>query len=215
MKVMQTRVGDIQTNCYLVYDEKSSAGAIIDPGDDAERLLKLIKDNGIDLQYILLTHAHFDHIMAVGAIKEATGAQVVVSPKDSYLYEYDAGLDEFGAYGRQLKRRYNFPGIDIEADEGTTITFGDITATYYSTPGHTPGSCTIKMGNCLFTGDTLFCRECGRCDLAGGDFDAMLTSLKKLHDMEGDYNVLPGHEQISTLEAERRSNPYMRQACSR
>ncbi len=213
MKIMQTRVGDVQTNCYLVFDENTHAGAIIDPGDNAQHLLQMIKDNGVELQYILLTHAHFDHIMAVGAIQHETGAKVVVNPKDSYLYKQDAGLNAFGAFGRQMRERYEFPPVDIEAGEGTEVTFGDITAHYYSTPGHTPGSCVIQMGNCLFTGDTLFRHECGRCDLAGGDFGEMLKSLKRLHDFEGDFHVLPGHEGTSTLEEERQHNPYMRQAC--
>lgn len=212
MKLIQTCVGEIGTNCYLIFDETSHEGAIIDPGDNASQLLELIKKQGVQLKYILLTHAHFDHIMAVGEIKEATGAQVVVNMEDAYLFQQDAGLDAFGAYGRQLKNRYNFPGVDIPAEEGTEVTFGGITAHYYHTPGHTPGSCTIRIADSLFTGDTLFCRECGRCDLPGGDFAAMLRSLKRLHDLEDDFHVYPGHMQVSTLEFERKHNPYMLQA---
>ncbi len=212
MKIIQTCVGDIGTNCYLIYDETSKEGAMIDPGDNASQLLNLIKQHEIQLKYILLTHAHFDHIMAVGEIKQATGAQVVVNMEDSYLFQQDAGLNAFGAFGRQMKNRFQFPGVDIPAEEGTEVTFGGITAHYYHTPGHTPGSCTIQIENCLFTGDTLFCRECGRCDLAGGDFLKMLQSLKKLHDLPGDYHVYPGHMQVSTLNAERKKNPYMIQA---
>ncbi len=87
-----------------------------------------------------------------------------------------------------------------------------MTATYMATPGHTPGSSVIRIGDCLFTGDTLFRHECGRCDLEGGDFSAMLRSLKRLHDLDGDYKVFPGHEGISTLNEERAYNPYMLQA---
>ncbi|MGN1015245.1 MAG: MBL fold metallo-hydrolase [Butyricicoccus sp.] len=212
MKIMMTCVGDIGTNCYLVYDEVSREGAIIDPGDNAPRLLQMIRDNNVQLKYILLTHAHFDHILAVGEIKRETGAQVVVNMEDEYLFNPDAALGAFGAYGRQLKNRFDFPGADIDAREGTEITFGGMTAYYYHTPGHTPGSSTIQIGENLFTGDTLFCRECGRCDLPGGDFPTMLRSLKRLHDMDGDFRVYPGHMSTSTLDAERRENPYMRQA---
>ena len=191
MQIKQFVVGDVATNCYLVWDEKSHEGAIVDPGDCAEQLIQTIQEDHVQLKYILLTHAHFDHILAVGAIQRATGAQVVVSKKDEYL----------------------LPGADIWAEEGTSVTFGGMTATYYSTPGHTPGSCVIRLDDAvLFTGDTLFRENCGRTDLPGGNWNDMLRSLKKLHDMPGDYRVLPGHEGLSTLEHERQHNPYMAEA---
>ena len=89
---------------------------------------------------------------------------------------------------------------------------GGLTVTWLHTPGHTPGSSCLRVGDVLFTGDTLFRHECGRCDLEGGDFSLMLKSLKRLHDLPGDLHVMPGHEGTSTLEEERRMNPYMRQA---
>lgn len=213
MKIRQFCVGDVATNCYLVYDERTLEGAIVDPGDRADMLLAEIENKKVKLKYILLTHAHFDHILAVGALKKATGAQVVVSRKDEYLFDAGASLSPFGAYGRQLMNRFDFPGADIWAEEGTEVSFGGMTAKYLSTPGHTPGSCTIMLDDCiLFTGDTLFCQSCGRTDLPGGDWREMLKSLKRLYDLRGDYRVLPGHESLTTLEQERASNPYMRQA---
>ena len=212
MQIKRFIVGDVSTNCYLVYDETTKEGAIVDPGDGADRLLAEIDKQGVQLKYILLTHAHFDHILAVGAIKRATGAQVVVSKKDEYLFDANAALSAFGAYGRQLMKRFDFPGADIWAEEGTAVTFGGMTANYMETPGHTPGSCVIQLGQVLFTGDTLFQQSCGRIDLPGGDWSAMLQSLKKLYELPGDYQVLPGHEGLSTLQQERMTNPYMRQA---
>ncbi len=213
MQIKRFIVGDVSTNCYLVYDEKTHEGAIVDPGDSADRLLAEIEKEAIQLKYILLTHAHFDHILAVGAIKRATGALVVVSREDEYLFDANTALSAFGAYGHQLMRRFDFPGADIWAEEGTEVTFGGMTAKYFTTPGHTPGSCVILLDDkVLFTGDTLFRQSCGRIDLPGGDWSAMLQSLKKLYEMPGDYQVLPGHEGLSTLEQERISNPYMRQA---
>ena len=94
---------------------------------------------------------------------------------------------------------------DVRRDDGDV----------YEHPGHTPGSSVIRIGDCLFTGDTLFRHECGRCDLEGGDFGQMLRSLRRLHDLEGDYKVLPGHEGISSLSEERAANPYMAQAVGR
>lgn len=213
MQIKQFVVGDVATNCYLVYDEKTLEGAIVDPGDNADRLIREIESARIKLKYILLTHAHFDHILAVGAIKRATGAQVVVSRKDEYLFDASASLSPFGAYGRDLMNRFDFPGADIWMTEELALEFGGMKLKFHSTPGHTPGSHVIQLDDSiLFTGDTLFCQSCGRTDLPGGSWLVMLQSLKKLYNLPGDYQVLPGHEGLSTLERERKTNPYMRQA---
>ncbi len=213
MQIKQFVVGDVATNCYLVYDEKTLEGAIVDPGDNADRLIREIESARIKLKYILLTHAHFDHILAVGAIKRATGAQVVVSRKDEYLFDASASLSPFGAYGRDLMNRFDFPGADIWMTEELALEFGGMKLKFHSTPGHTPGSHVIQLDDSiLFTGDTLFCQSCGRTDLPGGSWPVMLQSLKKLYNLPGDYQVLPGHEGLSTLERERKTNPYMRQA---
>ena len=213
MQIKQFVVGDVSTNCYLVYDEKTLEGAIVDPGDNADRLIREIESANIKLKYILLTHAHFDHILAVGAIKRATGAQVVVSRKDEYLFDASASLSPFGAYGRDLMNRFDFPGADIWMTEELALEFGGMKLKFHSTPGHTPGSHVIQLDDSiLFTGDTLFCQSCGRTDLPGGSWPVMLQSLKKLYNLPGDYQVLPGHEGLSTLERERKTNPYMRQA---
>lgn len=213
MQIKQFVVGDVATNCYLVYDEKTLEGAIVDPGDNADRLIREIESAKIELKYILLTHAHFDHILAVGAIKRATGAQVVVSRKDEYLFDASASLSPFGAYGRDLMNRFDFPGADIWMTEELALEFGGMKLKFHSTPGHTPGSHVIQLDDSiLFTGDTLFCQSCGRTDLPGGSWPVMLQSLKKLYNLPGDYQVLPGHEGLSTLERERKTNPYMRQA---
>lgn len=212
MKIKQYCVGDVATNCYLIYDENTLEGAIVDPGDNADKLIEDIRSLKLNLKYILLTHAHFDHILAVGAIKKETGAEVVVSKEDEYLFDGQASLSPFGAYGRQLLKRFDFPGADIWAEEGTEVTFGGMTAKYICTPGHTPGSCVIMLGDILFTGDTLFCGSCGRTDLPGGDWSTILKSLKRLYNLPGNYRVLPGHEALTTLDEERSSNPYMMQA---
>lgn len=213
MQIKQFVVGDVATNCYLVYDEKTREGVIVDPGDNADRLIEEIESASIKLKYILLTHAHFDHIMAVGAVKQATDAQVVVSQKDAYLFDASASLSPFGAYGRTLMDRFDFPGMDIEMTEDLLLEFGGMKLKFHSTPGHTPGSYVIQLDDTiLFTGDTLFCQSCGRTDLPGGSWPEILQSMKKLYQLPGDYKILPGHEGLSTLERERQSNPYMRQA---
>lgn len=207
MKIVQYRVGQIGTNCYLVYDENTMHGALVDPGDNGKELAEAIAKEGVTLDYILLTHAHFDHILGVRAVMEKTGAKLVLHKDDKWLLK----KENMGMF-RQMAYGYTELAVDIEAEEGTEVTFGGLTATYMNTPGHTPGSCCIRVENALFTGDTLFRRECGRCDLQGGDFALMLKSLKRLHDLDGDFNVLPGHEGLSTLAEERQHNRYMRQA---
>ena len=207
MKIMQLCVGVVGTNCCIVYDETTRAAAVIDPGDNAPSILHAVQQEKLDVKYVLLTHAHFDHILAAHEVLQATGAQYVVPEADLWLLDRN-NMGQF----RALARTYVQDTPDILASEGTEITFGGLTAVYMSTPGHTPGSSVIRIDDCLFTGDCLFRHECGRCDLEGGDFSAMLRSLRRLYELEGDYKVLPGHEGISTLNEERAANPYMLQA---
>ena len=210
MKLETMVLGPLETNCYLLWDEQTMEAAVIDPGASGQKIADRLAQNGLMLRMILLTHAHFDHILAVHDVLEATGAQFVCPEADTWLLSRD-NMGQF----RSLARSYVQDTPDILAGEGTAVTFGGLTAVYMSTPGHTPGSSVIKIGDCLFTGDTLFRHECGRCDLEGGDFSAMLRSLKRLSELEGDYKVFPGHEGISTLSEERAANPYMLQARGR
>ena len=187
MKLMQLCVGMVRTNCYIVYDEATREAAVIDPGDNAKSILHAVNEEQLNVKYVLLTHAHFDHILAAHEVLEATGAQYVVPEKDTWLLSRD-NMGQF----RGLARNYVQDTPDILANEGTEVTFGGMTATYMATPGHTPGSSVIRIGDCLFTGDTLFRHECGRCDLEGGDFSAMLRSLKRLHDRSNERDRLRG-----------------------
>nr|WP_297173693.1 MBL fold metallo-hydrolase [uncultured Agathobaculum sp.] len=210
MKIMQLCLGMVATNCYIVYDENTREAVVIDPADNAPSILQAAEREKLSIKYVLLTHAHFDHILAAHGVLEATGAQYVVPEGDLWLLDRD-NMGQF----RSLARDYVQDVPDIVANEGTQVTFGGLTATYMSTPGHTPGSSVIRIENCLFTGDTLFRHECGRCDLEGGDFGQMLRSLKRLYDLAGDYQVLPGHDALSTLHEERAENPYMLQAAGK
>ncbi len=210
MKIIQLCVGVVGTNCYIVYDESTKNAAVVDPGDNAKSILKAVSDEKLTLKYILLTHAHFDHILAAHDVIKETGAKYVVPEKDAWLLK----RDNMGIF-RSAAKGYIEDSPDILANEGTEICFGGLTAHYMSTPGHTPGSCVIKINDTLFTGDTLFNGSCGRCDLEGGSYSEMLSSLKRLYELEGDYKVLPGHEGVSTLDHERRFNPYMKEAIER
>ena len=203
MEVKVLQVGPIGTNCYLLEDEKAHVAAVIDPGDEAGRILQVIKDDGVDVKYILLTHGHYDHTTAVPELHQA------LPQAEIYIHKADAN----GAGSRLFPLAGQIPDLKFY-DEGDTLALGDMTIQVLHTPGHSKGSVTLKVGDVLFCGDTLFAGSCGRTDLAGGSYDEIMASLKKLGQLPGDYHVCPGHDVTSTLERERRSNPFLREAMS-
>ncbi len=203
MQVKVLQVGPIGTNCYLLEDEKARAAAIIDPGDEAGRILQVIKDDGVDVKYILLTHGHYDHTTAVPELHQA------LPQAEIYIHKADAN----GAGSRLFPLAGQIPDLKFY-DEGDALTLGELTIQVLHTPGHSKGSVTLKVGDVLFCGDTLFAGSCGRTDLAGGSYDEIMASLKKLGELPGDCHVCPGHDVTSTLERERRSNPFLREAMS-
>lgn len=211
MKILQMRVGMVGTNCYIVFDEDTKVGAVIDPGANAETILQAAEQAQVKLAWVLLTHGHFDHILAVGDVQKATGAKLAIHKDDLWMLKAEKLAGSMRTFGLS-RGAYEELKPDVLAEEGTEIAIGNLTATYLHTPGHTPGSSCIQVGDVLFTGDTLFRHECGRCDLEGGDFQKMLQSLKRLSEIPENLHVLPGHEGASTLDEERRMNPYIRQA---
>ena len=203
MQVKVLQVGPIGTNCYLLEDEKAHVAAVIDPGDEAGRILQVIKDDGVDVKYILLTHGHYDHTTAVPELHQA------LPQAEIYIHKADAN----GAGSRLFPLAGQIPDLKFY-DEGDALTLGELTIQVLHTPGHSKGSVTLKVGDVLFCGDTLFAGSCGRTDLAGGSYAEIMASLKKLGQLPGDYHVCPGHAVTSTLERERRSNPFLREAMS-
>ena len=203
MQVKVLQVGPIGTNCYILEDEKARAAAIIDPGDEAGRILQVIEDDGVDVKYILLTHGHYDHTTAVPQLHKA------LPQAEIYIHRADAN----GAGSQLFPLAGQIPDLKFY-DEGDTLALGDMTIQVLHTPGHSKGSVTLKVGDVLFCGDTLFAGSCGRTDLAGGSYAEIMASLKKLGQLPGDYHVCPGHDVTSTLERERRSNPFLREAMS-
>ena len=200
MQIKQFVVGDVATNCYLVWDEKSHEGAIVDPGDCAEQLIQTIQEDHVQLKYILLTHAHFDHIGALDAVLNETGARCYVNRK------------EIGTNLAGIGHPFQAPEGAVLYGEGDEVKVGALTFRVIETPGHTPGGVTLICEDSLFTGDTLFRLSCGRTDFPGGDMNVELASLKKIASLPGDYDVYPGHAESSRLSIEREHNPYMRHA---
>ncbi|MDD3165005.1 MAG: MBL fold metallo-hydrolase [Oscillospiraceae bacterium] len=197
MKISAMALGDYQTNCYFVWDEATMECAVIDPGYDAPTILNYLGEQALQCKVILLTHAHFDHIGAVAALQQATGCRV-------YVHKNELSLPP-ELMGAPLQPTDYY-------DEGSTVTLGAITFQVLLTPGHTPGSVCLIAGDVLFSGDTLFAGSCGRTDFAGGSWDAMEASLRRLAQLPGDDTVLPGHGGSTTLARERKTNMFLFQA---
>lgn len=203
MKTICIPVGFLQENCYIVYDENKVA-AVIDPGDEASRLLKTINEMGLDVRWILLTHGHYDHTGAVPEIQREYSAQLGIGKEDAEMLS-DPQLS------LAMKQRWNPEDLTISKllSDGDVIELGALQFEVIATPGHSKGSVTYRCGDTLFTGDTLFQGDCGRTDLYGGSYEQIKISLRKLADLEGDYRVLPGHGPESTLQEERLHNIYI------
>ena len=176
-------VGQIDTNCYLIGDEKEKVCAVADPGGSPERVLSMIEKSGLEPQMILLTHGHWDHVGAIPALLEKW--------PDLPVYAHEKEL----CPADEPNPHYFFPHAGGN-----------------HTPGHSGGSVVLLAEDVMLCGDTLFAGSCGRCDLPGGSEEDMMRSLRRLGRLEGDYRVCPGHGRLSSLALERDVNPYMRQA---
>lgn len=195
--------GPVAGNCYIVFDENKDA-LVIDPGDEADKILAEIDKNGVTVSKIVLTHGHFDHTSAVPEVKAKTGAEVLISEKDFDMTN-SAKLSLAGPFGIG----YTPFVCDTKLKEGDTITVGTMSYKIIETPGHTKGSICLIGEDVIFSGDTLFLGSCGRTDFPGGSFAEMKASLKRLAQIDGNYYVYSGHGPRTTLDFERKNNPYM------
>ena len=202
MLIKTLTVGYLETNCYIVTDENTGKCAIIDPGADSSTIIDYIESNNLTTEIIFLTHGHFDHIMALKAVMEATGAPAYINKQDEDMGKPNAS---YSISNNDKIRWY---------EEGDVMRAGDLEFTVMETPGHSPGSVTLICESALFTGDTLFRDSCGRTDLAGGSMVVLTESLRRLSELEGDYEVYPGHADSTTLDRERSYNYYMKYAIS-
>jgi hydroxyacylglutathione hydrolase len=207
MKITTISGGPLPTNCYLLTDDKTGLTAVIDPGFESEELTKRVLAAGSDNVWaILLTHAHFDHIIGVAKMKELTGAKVYLH-KDEIKFVSDASLNASGIFfGVQV------PQFQVECpiNDGEEIKLGNLKIRVIHTPGHTEGGCCFLVEDALFTGDTLMKFSCGRTDFPTGNGQQMMNSLQKLAKLPGNYRVYPGHGPESTLDYERKNNSFLR-----
>ena len=207
MDVRVFTVGPVAENCYLVHKEDSDRALIVDPGDEPEKLLHAIESIGVTLDGILLTHTHFDHVGAVAPVARETGAEVWVPviEKDVLANIMDyvpwPGFGPFESYDAEHT---------LEGGEKLSMAGFDIDVIF--TPGHSPGHVTFSIPEekVVFSGDVLFQGSVGRVDLPGGDWPTLADSIARLLDSHPDETVVhPGHMGITTLGAERATNPFL------
>lgn len=201
-------VGMLQCNCSIIGDPDTLLGLVIDPGDEASHIISVINRHKLKLKYILLTHAHIDHIGGVGQIKEMTGAEILLHPGDLQLYEGVSMQAEWVGVKIPL-----WKPLDRHLSDNDVIKLGALELNVIHTPGHSPGGVTFFLASAkplLFTGDTLFQGSIGRTDLWGGSFETLIDSIKnRLLSFPDETIVYPGHGQKTTIGNERRSNPFI------
>lgn len=200
-KIVEPYFGE---NMYILIDEETKKCAVVDPGGASDKILTYLKKNSLELEYILLTHGHGDHIGAVNYIKSKTNATIVAHSDEKELlndnrknlsYSIHCGPQELNA--------------DVYVNDKDKLELGNLKLSFIHTPGHTKGSMCIRVNDDMFTGDTLFAGSIGRTDFYSGDYKQIEKSLKKLAKFENKVKIHPGHGPSSTLGIEKMSNPYM------
>ena len=193
------------SNCYIVGSESTKEGMIIDPGAGAEKILNSVKDLGLDIKFIMLTHGHIDHIGALREVKEATGAEVAIHADDAGFLQY-----------RPLSTTSGFPYPDCPHPDrllkgGDSLDIGELHFLVLHTPGHSPGGICLLGQGVVFCGDTLFNYGIGRTDFPGCSHSQLMNSIHtKLMILPDNTVVYPGHGPDTTIGAERRGNPFLR-----
>ena len=203
INIIKLSLGAYQTNTYLVHEKTTKSCAVIDPGYQADTILKKVRALGLTVDAVLLTHGHFDHVGAVEEIVAATGCALWMSERDWSQFP-----NPVTGYFYPIAN-CDFCEVNF-CREGEEISAGGLRFRVLDTPGHTHGSVCFRCGNALFSGDTLFAGSCGRTDLPGGSGKLLRQSLARLSELEDDLYVYPGHGESTTLAEEKRYNPYMR-----
>lgn len=211
MHIWTTSAPPFYKNGYVVACERTREAIVIDPGDDVEDQLAVVKREGVSVTMILLTHAHLDHVTGVGAAKKALGVDVWLHRDDLLLYEHAA--DQGRMFGLHVEKQ---PAPDQFYPVGQSLTFGDYVVDVRHTPGHCQGGVCLAIGHAgqdgreLFVGDTLFAGSIGRTDLPGGDLDTLLASIRNELFVYPDATIVhSGHGPDTTIGHERRTNPFL------
>ena len=207
LKLTYFQLGMLPTNVYLGVNEETGNGFLVDPAVYEPQVEDVMKEIGIkNLQYILLTHGHFDHILGVNEFKKNHPEAKVVIHKEDEAFLTDTKLSHSMMHGLTQEPIT----ADVLVEDGDVLAFDDNEFKVVHTPGHTRGSVVYLLDDLMFSGDTLFQLSCGRTDFPESDPAAMGPSLQKLAALDGNYHVLPGHNAFSELDFERKNNPFMR-----
>ncbi len=199
-------VGAFQENCYLYACPETLEAVIIDPGDEAQRIVDRIQELKFIPKYIINTHGHIDHICAIDEVSAVYPVPLAIHPDDVHMYADELAARMYRRVGPPVKRK-----PDILLREGDTLSFGTLTLEVLHTPGHTPGGvCLVSRPYCVFSGDTLFRRGIGRTDLPGGNFEQLIRSIReKLYTLDEELVVFPGHGDPTTIVEEKYENPFV------
>jgi hydroxyacylglutathione hydrolase len=205
MVLIRLVVGPLQVNCFILADEKTKDAVVIDPGNDAQEILKIIKNKGLIVRYIVITHGHFDHVGANKELKDATGAELLIHEADAPVMASASRQSQ--AFGMNTA---SSPRADRYVKHGDIITAGEISLKVLHTPGHSPGGISLLEQGMVFTGDALFAGSIGRTDLPGGDLMTLISSIRmNLMVLPDDTKVFCGHGPATTIGDERKDNPFL------
>ena len=194
-------VGPLQVNCFVIADEKTGESMVIDPGDEPDRIIDVIKGNGLKVKYIICTHAHFDHVGGITELKDETDAKIVIHQEERELY--NSAMDQAAFWGYELAP---LPEPDMFVKEGDKIEIGHLSFEVFHSPGHSPGGISLYGEGVVFTGDTLFAGSVGRTDFYGGDINKLKKSFLRLMSLPPDTKVFCGHGRLSTIRQEKANN---------
>lgn len=205
VETVYVKIGKLDhiTNSYLVYDKSSNEGIIIDPGDEKEKIIQAIVSAKVNVKYIVLTHTHYDHIIALKDIQEYTNAKVLVHKED-----IDGLTDDEKNHSTEMKiglKRVNMNNV-VPVEDGFKFEVGKMNFEVIHTPGHTRGCICIfeKTANVLFTGDTIFCEYYGRTDLKSGNFQDMKNSVDKIFNRFSNIQIFAGHDKSVNIDSTKR-----------
>ena len=204
MILKKLELGMFASNCYIVGDESSKEGMIIDPGAEANRIMGVVEELGLDIKFIVLTHGHIDHVGALAEVKEATGAEVAIHVNDARSLQANPLRQAFSPSSQEL------PSPDILLKEGDILDIGSLHFRVLHTPGHSPGCICLLEEGVVFSGDTLFNFGIGRADFPGASYDEELESIRtKLLVLPDNTAVYPGHGPETTIGVKRQFNPFL------
>ena len=202
-------VGQLAVNCYIIGDENTKEGIIVDPGGDAGMILEVVRETGLTVKYVVVTHGHFDHCGALKLLKDSLKCEILSHKEDlPVIQRSKASAQRWGMDADQA------PDPDRFIDERDTLTVGSLEFSVLYTPGHSPGGISLYLAseNLLLSGDTLFHSSIGRTDFPGGSMDQLTSSIQqKLYTLPDATKVYSGHGEPTTIEYEKRHNMFVRE----